>query len=586
MRKHLLLTLIIPTLALSACSFFFNEPQYETYVQELQVYDIDHLNENKELNEPTFRINARFIQDQKYIPFITLKQYAYLYLSHFDNDITYEIKDDTWTIYKNKQACFIAAIDHFYKEVGIAGSIQNAYKDGDDPRDLTVLRYGAKNDYKINDLGIFTGVYSFAKYNIPRFKFEGDYYYPLSFLDTTFSDSSSIYFTYNYKYILSTRDVENYSAFTYKDGENEYTFDSQMEEMCKEDNAVIPSYLSKYNANLFLYMMDNFYGLKEMKGINSFSSYYKKQYGIYDALYSSDNEKRGFGYSDALAVLDDNHSLFISANKSWGEDPCGRYRRYGEGCYNRNQTRTQLNQYRTATYGEAAPQKDVLISQDGKTALFSFDSFKFGTSEEVFNEDKSIKDTAKEHDTFFLLIDTFNYLKNNTSVENVILDISLNGGGVLGVMLKLLALISKDNSSAITLQTETKQIFTYNPHCDINSDNKYDANDCFGDDFNIYLLTSDCSFSCGNALPCAAQLHNDAKIIGQKSGGGECVVSVHYMPNSEYVYHSSMTHIGIYSEEEKAFKGFESGATPDIEIAIDENFYNIESLNTIIQNAQ
>ena len=332
--------------------------------------------------------------------------------------------------------------------------------------------------------------------------------------------------------------------------------------------------------------MDNFYGLKEMKGINSFSSYYKKQYGIYDALYSSDNEKRGFGYSDALAVLDDNHSLFISANISWGEDPCGRYRRYGEGCYSRNQTRTQLNQYRAATYGEAAPQKDVLISQDGKTALFSFDSFKFGTSEEVFNEDKSIKDTAKEHDTFFLLIDTFNYLKNNTSVENVILDISLNGGGVLGVMLKLLALISKDNSSAITLQTETKQIFTYDPHCDINSDNKYDANDCLGDDFNIYLLTSDCSFSCGNALPCAAQLHNDAKIIGQKSGGGECVVSVHYMPNSEYVYHSSMTHIGIYSEEEKAFKGFESGATPDIEIAIDENFYNIESLNTIIQNAQ
>lgn len=585
MKKRLLLSLIIPALALSACSFFFEET-YETYGQELQVYDIDHLSEDKTLGDPVFRISARFIKDQKYIPFISLKQYAYLYLSHFDSDVSYELKDDTWTIFKDNKACFVAAIDHVTREVGMAGSIQTAYKENDDPRDLTALRYGLDNKYKINALGNFTSVYSFGRYNIPRFKLEGEYYYPLSFFDTTFADASSIYFTYNYKYILSTRDVENYSTVTYKDGETEYTFDTQMEEMCKEDNQVIPYYLVKYNANLFLYLMDNFYGLKEMKGIKSFANYYKNQHGIYSNLYSLENEKRGFAYSDALSVLDDNHTLLISANKSWGEDPCGRYRRYGEGCYARNQTKGQLKEYRTAAYGEAKPQEDVLISQDGKTALFSFDSFKFGKSGEVFNEDKSIKTDAGQYDTFFLLIDTFNNLKNNTNVENIILDISLNGGGVLGVMLKLLALISKDNSGAIALESESKQTVTYNPRCDSNGDGKYDAEDCFGDDFNFYILTSDCSFSCGNAFPCAAQLSGDAKIIGQKSGGGECVVSVHYMPNSEYVYHSSTTHIGIYDEENKKFVGFEKGATPDIEISINEQFYNVDTLSEAIQNAQ
>ena len=126
----------------------------------------------------------------------------------------------------------------------------------------------------------------------------------------------------------------------------------------------------------------------------------------------------------------------------------------------------------------------------------------------------------------------------------------------------------------------------YQPHVDINGDGYYDQEDCFGDDFNIYILTSDCSFSCGNAFPCAAQLDGSAKIIGQKSGGGECVVGIHYLPNSQYVYHSSNTHIGVASVDESEFIGFESGATPDFEVEIGEDFYSVEYLNSLIRNAQ
>ena len=588
MKKRLLALLVLPSLTLSACSFF-NFETYDTYSKTISVYNIDKLDESKDLaNSIPFTINARFIEGQDYVPFITLKQYASLYLTHIAADVSYEIKDDTWTIYKNGSPCFIAAFDHVFKEVLMAGSMQSAYKDGDDPRDLAVLSYGVDYKSTLNYIGDTAySLFSFSEYNIPSFKYEGERYYPLAFFDTTFIDSSSIYFTYNYKHILSTRDVENYSEVTYIDEGKEYTFDSQMEEVCQEDNKVIPSYLAKLNANLFIYLMDNFYGLRDIRNIKNFKKYYSEQHNIYNLLTSSDNESRGFAYSDALSILDDNHTLLVSANKSWGEDVASRYRRYGEACYRRSTIRTSLNQYRSAAYGEQQAQKDILFSQDGKTALFSFDSFKFGSSEEVFNEDKSIKDTAGEYDTFYLLVDVFNELKNRGNVENIILDISLNGGGVLGVMLKLLALISKDNSSKVTMYEDTNgQTVSYAPRIDVNGDKKYDADDVFGDDFNFYILTSDCSYSCGNAFPCAAQLHGDAKIIGQKSGGGECVVSIHYLPNSQYVYHSSNTHLGIWDEQNKKFNGFENGATPDIELTIDDSFYDIDALNLAIQNAQ
>ena len=76
-----------------------------------------------------------------------------------------------------------------------------------------------------------------------------------------------------------------------------------------------------------------------------------------------------------------------------------------------------------------------------------------------------------------------------------------------------------------------------------------------------------------------------AKIIGQKSGGGECAVNIHYLPNSQYVYHSSNIHLGYYDESTKEFTGFENGAIPDIEIENTDDFYDIEKLNSLIATA-
>ena len=334
--------------------------------------------------------------------------------------------------------------------------------------------------------------------------------------------------------------------------------------------------------------MDNFYGLKDNKGIKSMAQYYKGL-GLYSNLFSSDRVERTWAFSDALSILDDNHTILVSTNGAWDNAGYRASRRYGEGCFNRSELRKELVGYRNDAYlsNNATIERDIIYSADNKTALFSFDSFVFGSSDQVFNDGGTIKDTAKTYDTFFKLIDVIQRVKEHGNVENIIFDVSLNGGGTVGIMMKLLGLMSKDNSSYLAFYEDTTSILvTYDTKIDINNDGVYDTSDCFGDEFNFYILTSDYSFSCANAFPCIAQVKNYAKIIGQKSGGGECAVAIHYLPNSEYVYHSSNLHLGYFDEQQNVFKGFESGATPDISVPVGANFYSIEYLNGAIANAQ
>ena len=590
MKKGLVSSLILAAISLTSCSF----SQLKVIEKDISVYDIDTIQSDGQLADAfQTTVKAAFKEGEELIPYLTLKQYASLYESHFASDVKSEIVNygyiTSWMVYKGESPVFAAQFSNVSKEIMIGGNLQAAYEDDDDPRDLKALDYGLKNDGKallIDGNGML--YYSYANYGISSFKYNEDRYYPLGLLDLTFTDSSSIYFTYNYKHIISTRDTDNYAEKYYYDEGTNYSFDTQMEAIA--NNAPIPSYLLKYNAGLFLYTMDNLYGLKDYKGIKSFTSYYKSK-GFYNGLFSKDGSSRPQAYADALAILDDGHTALVSTNKAWGDSDFQR-RRYGEATRSRGMLKTTLEYHRTQAYNaydehnRVVPEKDILYSSDGKTALFSFDSFAFGTSSQVFNDDDTIKDSAKTYDTFFKLIDAFDRMKAKGGVENVIIDISINGGGVVGILLKLLALISKDNTGYFCFYNQASgQASIYDSKVDSNGDGQYDVNDCYGNDFNFYILTSDYSYSCANAFPCLAQYQKTAKILGQKSGGGECAVAVHYLPNSEYVYHSSNLHIGYIDEEKEVFHGFEGGAIPDISIDINQDFYSVDNLNSIIKNA-
>ena len=585
MRKEpkFLSILIIPTFLITSCGCSMAQSSDEKLVD---VYDLDILEGTNKESCHVGKVKALFRTDQYYVPYLSLNQYAELYDSHFANGTTSSVakRGDliTWTIYTQEGLCFISQIDVAHKTILSAGSISAAYKANDDPIDYGSLYYGSTSTYDGGYAGdsIYSR-YSYADIEMNTITSFGNVYFPLGFLDTTYSYNSNIYFYYNYAGIYSTRTIENYYTTTF---ESEGTSLTVNKEMAKyKTTSSMPAYLKDYNANMFMYLLDNFYGLKEYKGIKT-AKEYCQQAGTYNNLFSDNDQERAQAYADTLAKLDDNHTGLVAGNEAWGENVFD-VRPYGDGCKARSELRVDLINKRKSMMNSTyyAQNNEPVFSSDGQTAMFYFDSFIFGSTEQVFDNNGQIKDDAWYYDSFLSISRLFNNLKARGGVRNVILDISTNGGGVLGVLMKVLALISIDNTSNLFyFEASNQQYGIASTRVDVDDNGVYDLDDCFGDDFNIYLLTSDCSFSCGNALPCLAQIEGTAKIIGQKSGGGECAVGMHYLPNGEYVYHSSSLHLGYFDTRTKQFIGFEDGAEPDIVVDDYNDFYNIDRLASYI----
>ena len=596
MKNKLLVVLTLPVFLLSSCDFFLFK---SSSTREVAIYNLDLLKNNDEDidNAEQTKMKLRFVSGREYVPYLTLKQYASLYQPHLADNATSEVtKSGTslmWSIYRDGELYFASEISISSQKVMNAGSIEAAFKDDDNPMDIEALMYGMETNYDGHYLNGATSyaTYSFNNIKLDYFSFGGEFYFPLSFLDITYSYDSGVYFFYNYHAVYSSHDADAFSEVNFNKNGVRHTVDSEMEETSV--GLLMPTYLKAYNANMFFYLMNNFYGFKDY--ITDFSrsmlnpkpsmAQFCKNNKTYNGLFSDVPSIRAQSYADALSYLDDNHTAIVFANDTWGEESFTRFK-YATGCQARSALRQTLTNTRDRTYQNQGKKagEDIIYSSDGKTAMYMFDSFYFGTSEQVFNDDGTINyESAAKVDTYFNLIDKFQKIKSHGGVENIVLDIATNGGGVLGTMMKILSLISKTDGSVISyLDEPTQQVAEATTNVDINNDHLYNEEDCFGDDFNFYILTSDCSFSCANAFPCFAKTNKSAKIIGQKSGGGECAVSIHFLPNSQYVYHSSNLHLGYYDDDLYSFTGFESGAAVDIPINDTNNFYDIEYLNSAI----
>jgi hypothetical protein len=603
MNKKLALLATLPALLLSSCSFFqFFESDEKTV--DLYVLDMIATDINPKLDDAYIsRVDLRFKNGEKYVPYISLKQYANIYKKFLDpkavSEVTTEGFATTWKIEIDKQLVFYAAISPVEKLVLRAGEISNALATGEGGIQPTydVLNYGASTSSTYEQLSKDNfATYSFEDCDFDYFRSGGELYMPLGLYDLAFSECSSLYVTYNYRNLFASTNIDDFAQLAFRDGISYNTVDDQM--VRAVNGASMPQYLIDYNASCFLFVMQNFYGLRSHHGIENMKKFYQQK-NLYDSFYSKTAKTRALAFSEAINLFDDNHSAIISVNQAWGETARAPY---GKGIEARSALEKRLKVLRKEKYDglddtALEHEGDILYSNDGKTAMFYFDSFKYGAYDEVFYDNGRVKSTAYKYDTYFLFRYVFDELANHTLVENVIIDVSLNGGGTLGVMMKLLPFLSKNNTANVNFYDGADGVvYNYTSRSDTNGDSKIDDNDSYGNKYNFYILTSDCSFSCGNAFPCYAQ-EMGVKIIGETSGGGECAVSTHYLPNSQYIYHSSNLHIGSYNSETKTFKGFEDGATPDIplvengepmcvigsydtpEYNIPGGFYDIDSLN-------
>ncbi len=319
--------------------------------------------------------------------------------------------------------------------------------------------------------------------------------------------------------------------------------------------------------NQFRFVMDYYYGLKEYKNISNFEEVFKD---YKDDLLSTDPEKnRDAYYKIIVNYLDELHSRIGSY--SFYNDPT-----LETGNWNLETTSDSRKKYKEINDKLLELSKDYYTSYDtyihtyDDTAVIYLDSFITGSDEDIS------KENGYEYDSYEYMVWALNKIKDS-GIKNVVLDLSLNGGGNAAALFRVLGFLSNDPVDYTEYDYLFKSKLTAYIDVDTDNDDDFDDDDAYTN-YNWYVLSSYNTFSAANSATALAKSFN-AKIIGQKSGGGMCSVMPVVLADSTTIEISS--NLAQMAKINNEYVFIEGGIDVDIEIDY-ENFYNIEYIDSVL----
>ena len=365
------------------------------------------------------------------------------------------------------------------------------------------------------------------------------------------------------------------------------------------------SALTNFTYNELCINLDLNYGLKELHGnkFDCFDSYFE-YVGLKSKLLDPDPEIFCKAIWDLCAAyFSDNHSNFELASYYCGYDIAKKFKERvetgDENLLMGNSIYEKMVLYKTArqiAYSENVP--GLEFSADGKTAIVRFDEYtasedsdlnaiinktnqKLGKTTEEICELIKTDYTAIQKDivTEYYLYCVNKMIKENPKVENVILDMSNNGGGRCRTAVATLAWMLGEVQTSIT-NSITGAKFSSVYVCDINADGKFDENDTIKDK-KLFCLISPASFSCGNMVPAMLKSSDRVVLLGETSGGGSACVYTTMAADSTIFQISSRY---VMSENKNGSNyDIDKGIEPHVRLQ-PETLYDRETICSIVAN--
>lgn len=164
-------------------------------------------------------------------------------------------------------------------------------------------------------------------------------------------------------------------------------------------------------------------------------------------------------------------------------------------------------------------------------------------------------------DDMVVFLDALKRADEDPEVKNLVIDLTLNGGGSLDLVMALTSILYGESFTRCE-NPLTAERYEWNYDVDRNLDGKFDEKDKeVHYDLNFCVLTSRIAFSCGNYLP---SLWRDKGLLvaGEQSGGGSCAVGM-YRSAEGFQYQISSTR-GRLSD--KDWKNIDGGVPPQVVI--------------------
>ena len=334
--------------------------------------------------------------------------------------------------------------------------------------------------------------------------------------------------------------------------------------------------LARYNYAELCMTMDHLYGLKEIHDISSFDDVFQEIGYKHDLSDPDPNVSEG-ALSDFISYyLDDLHSGFDSESFRTEEmDVIG-----GSGL---SSLQDDINgeifyKAREIASGIITPYQEV-----GNTAYITFDHFVCTRDPaEYYKEgpaDPGTDPSDEEMDTIGLILYAHQQIcREGSPIENVVIDLSLNGGGNFDPCAFTAAWLLGEASMSIR-SSLTGAISTGVYRVDANLDGRFDEKDTIADK-NLYCLIGPYSFSCGNLLPNVLKSSNKVTLLGQTSGGGSC--SVLYMSTPSGASYRISSPYRMSYLKNGSYYDIDLGVDPNCYITKPENFYNRQALTDYI----
>lgn len=162
----------------------------------------------------------------------------------------------------------------------------------------------------------------------------------------------------------------------------------------------------------------------------------------------------------------------------------------------------------------------------------------------------------------------FRQFASNSAVKNVVIDLSMNGGGLISQLALTLSYLTSDgitlnylNTASDSLSSETA---LYTKIADYSSQ------------YNFYVLVSGFTFSAANAFAVYCKTNGIARIIGNEaSGGGDCSVDNCVLADGTMFQDSSVHKMVNIKDGTRS--SIDGGAAPDVRLA-HESYYDLEKL--------
>ena len=336
--------------------------------------------------------------------------------------------------------------------------------------------------------------------------------------------------------------------------------------------ATRPTYYATWCKNALLFNLDYFYGFRDERFVpfaNSLSA------SILADLESTDL----LTYERAVekiinVVIGDGHTNSGNAGSSFSQ---GSF----DSLWEESQRELDLGSARSAcrdARSQAGKFANV-ITYSGNTAILPFDSF---ITSGVRVEQSNLATLANGNkDTFALLLWAMGEIKEHGGIDNVIFDITCNGGGDSNALVQMLGVMGREYTVCqYDPLTKANSELVY--RIDTNLDGAFDANDSFEGQYDFYILTSPYSFSCGNMFPYVAKANDIATVIGQQSGGGACTVSFTVTPDGMPYRISGLARTGDLADPTK-HDDLGVKVDADCQVALN-HFYDDAYLSEFVNN--